>query len=90
VDELLPLDDVLVHHEDGEAFLLHVPSGRYYGLNRTGVVIWEALRAGEDPSAALAARWPDVPADARAADVERLVGALRRAGLLAPPSPTPT
>ena len=42
-----PADDVILHEQDGEAFLLHVPSGKYFGLNETGLVIWKALVAGD-------------------------------------------
>ncbi|MGH9275378.1 MAG: PqqD family protein, partial [Acidimicrobiales bacterium] len=71
-----PANDVLVHREEGTAFLLHVASGRYFGLNRTGLVIWEALVAGDDPAAALLERWPDLDSAACAADVDALVGEL--------------
>lgn len=75
-------DEVVLREQDGDAFLLHVPSGRYFGLNRSGLVIWEALRGGKDPAQALASLWPDVPADKRQADVERLVAALLAAELV--------
>ena len=78
---MAPVDDVILHEEEGEAFLLHVPTGRYYGLNRTGLVVWKALAAGEDPAGALEARWPDVPADTRQADIEAIVDSLVQAGL---------
>jgi hypothetical protein len=74
-------DDVVVREQEGDAFLLHVPTGRYFGLNRTGLVIWEALVAGADPVEALAGRWPDVPAAQRQADADTLIGALVDAGL---------
>lgn len=77
-----PVEDVLVHEEDGEAFLLHVGSGRYFGLNRAGLVIWEALRAGADPVASVRTRWPEVPQPTCEADVDALVGALLDAGLV--------
>ena len=74
--------EVLIHEEDGDAFLLHPGTGRYFGLNRTGVVIWRALEAGSDPAEAIAARWPGVSAETRARDVEALVKALLEAGLV--------
>ena len=77
-------DEVVLREQDGDAFLLHVPSGRYFGLNRSGLVIWEALRAGADPVAALGERWPSVPETERRADVERLSKALVTAGLAQP------
>jgi hypothetical protein len=77
-----PADDVLVHQEDGSAFLLHVASGRYFGLNPTGLLIWEALVAGDDPAAALQARWPDLDPTTSAADVDALLRGLLDAGLV--------
>jgi len=74
--------DVILHEEDGEAFLLHVASGRYYGLNRSGLIIWKALVAGEDPIDQLRATWPSRPVDALRADADALVERLLAAGLL--------
>jgi hypothetical protein len=74
-------DDVVLREQEGDAFLLHVPSGRYFGLNSTGLVVWEALVNGRDPVEALSDRWPDVPAEQRAADARSLVEALVGAGL---------
>ncbi len=76
--------DVLLQEEGGDAFLLHVASGRYFGLNRTGLVIWKAVVEGREPLAAVADRWPDVPADQREREVEALVSALLGAGLAEP------
>jgi hypothetical protein len=75
-------EEVVLREQGGDAFLLHVPSGRYFGLNRSGLVIWEALRVGKDPAGELANLWPDVPADKREGDVERLVAALLAAKLV--------
>jgi hypothetical protein len=75
-------DDVIVHEEEQEAFLLHVPSGRYFGLNPSGLVVWRALCSGDDPVAALQKRWPDVAVDLLRQDTERLLGALAEAGLV--------
>jgi hypothetical protein len=77
-----PADEVILHEQEGEAFLLHVPSGRYFGLNETGLVVWKALLAGEDPAEAIGHRWPDVPLADRRADAESLVEALVGAGLV--------
>jgi hypothetical protein len=76
-----PVEEVILHEQDGEAFLLHVPSGRYFGLNDTGLVVWNALLAGKDPADELGRRWPDVPEEDRRADAESLVQALVGAGL---------
>ncbi len=75
-------EEVVLREQGGDAFLLHVPSGRYFGLNRSGLVIWEALRLGKDPADELASLWPDVPETKRRTDVERLVAALLAADLV--------
>jgi Coenzyme PQQ synthesis protein D (PqqD) len=77
-----PADEVILHEEAGEAFLLHVPSGRYFGLNESGLVIWKALQAGEDPVEELGRRWPDVSVEDRQADADGLVQELIGAGLV--------
>jgi hypothetical protein len=82
VGALEPAEEVILHEQEGEAFLLHVPSGRYFGLNATGLVVWKALLAGEDPAEALGQRWPDVPAADRQADADGLLQALAGAGLV--------
>jgi hypothetical protein len=82
VGDLEPSEDVILHEQEGEAFLLHVPSGRYFGLNETGLVVWKALVAGEEPTEALGHSWPDVPVADRQADADSLVEALVGAGLL--------
>ena len=84
VERAVAADDVLFHEDAGEAFLLHVPSGRYFGLNPTGLEIWKALLAGTDPVAALAERWPDVPEATCRDDAARLLGELQAAGLIRP------
>jgi hypothetical protein len=76
---------VLLQEQEGEAFLLHVDTGRYFGLNRTGLTIWRALVEGVDPVEALARRWPDVSDDVRHRDVDTLLSALRDAGLVRDP-----
>jgi hypothetical protein len=76
------VDDVILHEEDGEAFLLHVASGRYFGLNRAGLVVWHALVAGEDPLPQLTAAWPQRSAETLRADADALVRQLIDAGLV--------
>lgn len=77
-----PAEDVILHEQEGQAFLLHVPSGRYFGLNETGLVVWKAVLEGQDPAEELGQRWPDIPADNRRADADSLVQALLAAGLI--------
>lgn len=76
------VDDVILHEEDGEAFLLHVGSGRYYGLNRSGLIVWNALITGTDPVPVLTKAWPDRPEPALRADADALVDQLLQAGLI--------
>jgi hypothetical protein len=76
------VDDVILHQEEGEAFLLHVASGRYYGLNRSGLIVWSALVDGADPVAELVAAWPERPAEALRADADALLRQLLQAGLI--------
>ena len=87
MDGVATSDDVVVREQAGDAFLLHVPTGRYFGLNRTGLVIWEAIRVGGDPVEALAEVWPDVPVEKRSADVKSLVTALLEADLVKSAAP---
>jgi hypothetical protein len=75
-------EGVLMHEQEGDAFLLHTGTGKYFGLNRAGVTIWKALEAGSDPVAALGERWPDVPLDARQRDAEALISQLLDAQLV--------
>ena len=75
-------DDVVLHEEAGEAFLLHVGSGRYYGLNRSGLIVWNALAHGHDPIDAVRQEWPDRAVDQLQADAESLIDRLLGVGLL--------
>lgn len=75
-------DGVLIHEEAGDAFLLHTGTGKYFGLNQTGVTIWRALEAGSDPVVALGDRWPDVPLEERRRDTEALIEHLLAAELV--------
>jgi Coenzyme PQQ synthesis protein D (PqqD) len=74
--------DVLLQEDGGDAFLLHVETGRFFGLNRSGLAVWRALEGGRDPLGALGDRWPDVPAEQHRADLDALVAALLAAGLV--------
>jgi hypothetical protein len=74
--------DVILHEEDGNAFLLHVASGRYFGLNRSGLVVWHALVAGGDPIDELAAEWPNRSRELLRVDAEQLLQQLKQAGLV--------
>src|SRR5207249_1858461 len=77
-----PAVGVIVHQASGDAFLLHVESGHYFGLNRSGLVIWQAIVEGANAVDALAERWPDVSRATLEADVDALVASLRKAALV--------
>lgn len=77
--------DLLLHEEQGEAFLLHVTSGRYFGLNRAGVVVWKALVDGVDPVDRLCEEWPSRARSVLASDAETLLTQLAEAGLVEAP-----
>ncbi len=79
-----PAEGVFVREVDGELVLLNPTSGRYYGLDRVGLAMWEALSAGESVETArdqLLERF-DVDAERLDADLERLVGELEAEGLV--------
>jgi len=74
--------DVILHEEEGEAFLLHVGTGRYYGLNKSGLIVWKSLVEKIDPITGLQAAWPDRSAENLQADADALVHQLLDAGLI--------
>lgn len=80
---------MLFHEEAGEAFLLNVKTGEYFGLNQSGVVVWSAVLNGLDPEQELARRWPEVPRDVLSEDASRLLKALLEAGLIAESDDSP-
>lgn len=43
---LVPSDDVLMRALEGEAVLLDLASGTYFGLNDVGARVWELLEGG--------------------------------------------
>lgn len=76
--------DVLVRELEGEAVLLDLATGRYFGLNATGVRIWALLGEGLTLAAIaerLAAEYALGP-EAIAADLDELCTALQDAGLV--------
>ncbi len=79
-----PKANVLMRELDGEAVLLDLETGRYFGLNATGVRIWALLAAGEELGRIVdclageyAAALPIL-----ATDVFELCAALEREGLV--------
>jgi len=79
-----PKASVLVRELDGEAVLLDLATGRYFGLNATGLRIF-ALVDGERSLAEIGRRLGAefaAPPEAMAADLVELVAELEREGLL--------
>jgi PqqD family protein of HPr-rel-A system len=78
------LDHVVMTETEDGAVLLNERSGQYWQLNRSGWLILQTLLRDGTPdaaAAALAARYPVEPDQARA-DVEALLATLRTARLV--------
>jgi hypothetical protein len=81
---LRPRPDVLARELEGEAVLLDRASGRYFGLNATGVRIWALLAGGGDLTEIrdrLAEEYGLAP-EAIEADLLELCAALESEGLV--------
>lgn len=76
--------NVMIQHLDGEAVLLNVTSGYYFGLDPVGSRIWNALTASESMEKALDGLLAEYQVDAESLrrDVEAFVEQLREHGLL--------
>lgn len=84
-----PSPDVLSREVDGEAVLLDLGSGTYFGLNAVGVRVWQLLEKGSSVGAmteTLLAEF-DVAETELAKDLEDLLGELLAKGLVRSPSP---
>ena len=81
-------DRAVVREQGGRAFLLHVDTGRYYELNRTGLLVWKALAQGHEPAHVMATSYPSVEGGKLARDVQALLDDLLDADLILrdPPS----
>ncbi|HET7221134.1 MAG TPA: PqqD family protein [Vicinamibacterales bacterium] len=76
--------DVVFRNLDGEAVLLDLGSGTYFGLNEVGTRIWQMIESGHDTPAivdAIAAEYAADPATI-AVDVARLLDELQSRRLL--------
>ncbi len=84
-----PSADVLFRELEGEAVLLDLGSGRYFGLNAVGTRVWTLLAAGATIGAAAAAIVAefDVDPDQIARDIDDLVTELAARGLIVPAQP---
>lgn len=79
---LTPAEGVVAQEDGGELFLLHLATGHYYTLNRTGTVVWRALETGGDPLDAVRQRWPSVPDAQLSVDVDAVLEQLTKAALV--------
>jgi hypothetical protein len=79
-----PAADVLFRQLGGEAVLLNLATGSYFGLNEVGARIWALLGAGETLRASLATLSAEYDASAEQlrADLLALVDELVANGLL--------
>jgi hypothetical protein len=76
--------DVIGEVIDGEAVLLNLTTGIYFGLNASGTLTWQSLcdtGSGERAVDELVARWGIPPERARK-DVADLIATLEARGLL--------
>lgn len=78
--------DVVFRNLDGEAVLLDLASGTYFGLNEVGTRVWQLIEEGQDASAIVDLLANEYAADrvTIAADVARLIDELQSRRLLVP------
>lgn len=82
---VVPASVHAVPDDEGRLVLLNTATGRWYVLNRTGAAFYQELRRAADieqATDAVAARYRAVPADRIRQDVEELVSALVKRGLI--------
>jgi hypothetical protein len=83
-DAYAPGPDVIVRELEGEAVILNLDSGIYFGLNASGTRIWQLVEAHGALERVLAAleREFDAPRPQLEADLLVLVSQLEERGLL--------
>ena len=79
-----PSPNVVFRDLDGEAVLLDLASGTYFGLNEVGTRVWQLVADGRDEGQIVATLAAEYDADAAviASDVARLLGDLRSRRLI--------
>lgn len=83
-DTFTPHPDLEVRVLDGEAVILNVRTGAYFGTNPVGTEVWQAYSDGKTVAEAVdavVARF-DVDAEQAEADVLAFTGSLLKGGLL--------
>ena len=81
---ITPRQDVLSRVLDGEAVLLDLESGTYFGLNDVGTRVWQLIVAGSsvgEIKSALIDEF-DVSADRLSRDLDELLLGLEKRGLV--------
>lgn len=79
--------DVIQETVDGEALIIHTPSGTYYSVEGTGEQVWNALLAGYTPAEIAEHFSAHAAADTTGA-VEDFTRQLQEEGLLLPSDAT--
>lgn len=76
--------DCLTTVERGEGVVLNSRTGRFLGLNRTALAIWESLLGGRQPEEIIAeyAERFHVPMETAKKDVDRIIRDFSRKGLV--------
>ena len=77
-------EEVLSRQLDGEAVLLDLQSGTYFGLNEIGALVWDLVSAGKtvgEIRVGLLEAY-EVEPEVVDADLERLIDDLQRRGLV--------
>lgn len=82
--KLVSSESVVCAELDGEAVLLNIDTGLYFGLDPVGTAIWNALTAGAtaDEIAARVIEQFDAPADEIRSDVREFLELLSEKGLV--------
>jgi Coenzyme PQQ synthesis protein D (PqqD) len=78
--------DVVFRDLDGEAVILDLGSGTYFGLNQVGTRVWQLISEGSDESHIVDSIASEYDGDRAtiAADVSRLLNDLRARRLIVP------
>ncbi|MBX6364831.1 MAG: PqqD family protein [Gemmatimonadetes bacterium] len=92
MSERLSLDTIVVASGDqvsadldGEAVVLDLKDGVYFGLNATGTQVWTRLQqpcSARELLSALLATYPDLPAEQGEADLLSMLENLQELGLI--------
>jgi hypothetical protein len=79
-------ENVLFQEVDGEAVLLSLDEGCYYGLDELGTRIWKLINQDLDSEGVVAAivEEYEVEADQARRDLDRFLTDLRESGLIEP------